>query len=98
MYEAQSPSLCQFVGSQLGGKLDLTGTTLSPVDSLTVGYFISCICLTTFGEFKAVLKKCSLDDYRTTFFINELSKCTSSAITQKTTGAGVSSCLELTLE
>ena len=98
MYEAQAPSLCQFVGSQLGGELNLRYTTLSPVDSLTVGYFISCICLTTVGEFKADLSYCSLDYYRITFFVNELSKCTSSAITQKTTGAGVSSCLELTLE
>ena len=97
MYEAQAPSLCQFVGSKLGRHLDLSRTTLSPVDSLTVGYFISCICLTTVGEFKVFLQECSLDDYRITFFVNELKKCTSSAITQKTT-AGVSSCLELTLE
>ena len=102
MYEAQDPSLCQFVGSQLGGELDLSATPLSPVDSLTLGYFISCICLTTVGEFKAVLQNCSLDDYRITFFVKELSKCTSSAITQKAmlavSDAGLSSGLELTLE
>ena len=60
LYEAQTLSLCEFVGSQLGRVLDLSGTSLSPVDCLAVGYFISCFC----GEFKAKLWSCSLDSYR----------------------------------
>ena len=72
LYEAQDLSLCQFVGSQLGGELNLDATTLSPVDSLTVGYFISCICRTGSGKFKASLSTCLLDDYRINFLAKEL--------------------------
>ena len=101
LYEANDLSLCQFVYSQLGGELDLRYTTLSPVDCLVVGYFISCVCLTGSGEFKAVLATCSIDDYRVSFLTKELSKCTSSARMCKpklaATDAGVSSCLELKL-
>ena len=102
LYEAQTLSLCQFVHSQLGAKLDLRSTTLSPVDCLAVGYFVSCICLTGSGEFKADLDSCSIDSYRVSFLTKELSKCTRSASTHKpkfaVTDTGVSSCLELTLE
>ena len=76
LYEAQNPSLCQFVGSQLGGRLDLQ-STLSPVDCLTVGYVISCISLTCSGEFKADLSNCSLADYRVSFLAKGLCDCSS---------------------
>ena len=102
LYEAQTLSLCQFVHSQLGAKLDLRSTTLSPVDCLAVGYFVSCICLTGSGEFEADLVNCSIDSYRVSFLTKELSKCARSASTHKSklaaTDTGVSSCLELTLE
>ena len=102
LYEAQTLTLCQFVHSQLGAELNLNDTTLSPVDCLAVGYFISCICLTGSGEFKANLTSCSIDSYRVSFLIKELSKCTRSASTHKpklaATDTGVSSCLELTLK
>ena len=78
LYEAQNLSLCQFVGSQLGGKLDLKSSTLSPVDCLTVGYVISCISLTCSGEFKADLSNSSLDDYRVNFLSKGLCGCSSS--------------------
>ena len=101
LYEAQTLSLCQFVYSQLGRKLNLRNTTLSPVDCLAVGYFVSCICLTSSGEFKADLDRCSIDSYRVSFLTKELSKCTRSGSTHKpkfaVTDTGVSSCLELTL-
>ena len=99
LYEAQDLSLCQFVGSQLGGELDLRNTTLSPVDCLSVGYFISCICLTTSGEFKVNLCSCSLDDYRVSLLVQELSKCCSSSRTHKTTATddGVPGCVYLIL-
>ena len=74
LYEAQDPSLCQFVASHLKGGLDLSENTLSPMDCLVVGYFLSCVCLTTSGEFKVVLSSCSLDDYRASFIIREMAK------------------------
>ena len=102
LYEAQTLSLCQFVHSQLGGQLDLRYTALSPVDCLAVGYFISCICLTSSGEFRADLARCSIDSYRVSFLTKELSKCARSASTHKpklaATDTGVSRCLELTLK
>ena len=102
VYEANDLSLCQFVGSQLGGELDLSRTMLSPVDCLAVGYFISSICLTGGGGFNAWLYNCSLDGYRVSFLTKELSKCISSASMYKPKVAakdvGVSSCLELHLQ
>ena len=95
LYEAQDLSLCQFVGSQLGEELKLNDTTLSPVDCLSVGYFISCNCLTTGGDFIVNLSGCSLDDYRVSFLVQELLKCR----TQRTTGmdAGMHGCVNLKL-
>ena len=99
LYEAQDLSLCQFVGSQLGGELDLCDTPLSPVDCLSVAYFISCICLTTSGEFKVMLRCFSLDDNTVCFLVQELSKCCSSSRTYKTTATdtGVPGCVNLRL-
>ena len=77
LYEAQTISLCQFVHSQLGVELDLSDTTLSPVDCLAVGYFISCICRTGSGEFDTNLSRCSLDGYKVIYLTRELSKCKS---------------------
>ena len=86
LYEAQDPSLCQFVASHLKRELDLSENTLSPMDCLVVGYFLSCVCLTTSGEFKVNLSGCSLDDYRASFLVRELSKCSSSTDARTTTG------------
>ena len=101
LYEAQTLSLCEFVGSQLGRKLDLSETILSPVDSLAVGYFISCFC----GEFTAVLYRCSLDSFSVRYLSKELCKSgtsTNSTSMQKSDSAaaeaGVSSCLKLKLK
>ena len=73
LYEAQDLSLCKFVASHLKGELDLYGNTLSPMDCLVVGYFLSCVCLTTNSDFMAKLGKCSLDEYRVSFLVKELS-------------------------
>ena len=64
LYEAQDPSLYQFVSKQLKDELDLSSTSLTPVDSLAVGYFISSVSLTTnkAEEFKVNLNGCSLRD------------------------------------
>ena len=97
LYEAQDPSLCQFVASHLKGGLDLSENTLSPMDCLVVGYFLSCVCLTTSGEFKVDLSGCSLDDYRASFLIREmvkqLSKCSN-----LTDADGAPGCLALDLQ
>ena len=92
LYEAQDLSLCQFVGSQLGGGLNLGFTPLNPVDCLSAGYFISCIYLTTSGEFRVDLGVCSLDDYRISLLVKELSKC-GSIVAE----AGVPGCIDLYL-
>ena len=64
LYEAQDPSLCQFVAEQLGSGLYLGSTSLTPVDSLAIGYFLSSVSLTTRNakEFTVNLYGCSLGD------------------------------------
>ena len=89
LYEAQDLSLCEFVASHLNGGLDLSKNTLSPLDCLVVGYFLSCVCLTTSREFKVNLSDCGLDAYRVSFLVRELSTCSSPADAQTTTGDGV---------
>ena len=89
LYEAQDLSLCQFVGSQLG-ELDFYHYALSPVDCLSASYFISCICLTTSGEFKVDICNCSLDDYRVSLLKRELLKTTAM-------DAGVPGCIDIDL-
>ena len=70
LYEAQDPFLCQFVKEQLRYRLIgnniliLSSTSLTPVDSLAIGYFLSSISLSTSNakEFKVDLSDCSLGD------------------------------------
>ena len=59
LYEAEDPSLCQFVAEQLNGLLLLSGTTLSPLDCLSIGYFINT---TTSSTFRVRLHSCSISD------------------------------------
>ena len=75
LYEAQDHSLCGYVVSLLESKLDLSFSSLSPVDCLSVGYFLRCTCLTTTGTFEVNLCECSLDDYKVACVVRELSKC-----------------------
>ena len=95
LYEAQDVSLCQFVISQLSGELDLRDNSLSPVDCLSMGYFLCCICHTTKGEFVVNLRWCSLDYDRVRFLVKEFSK---SSNAMETTGAAVPSRTELHLQ
>ena len=64
LVEAEDPSLCQFVIEQLKYGLDLSYTSLTPVDCLAIGYFISTVSLTTtkVKEFTVDLTSCSLGD------------------------------------
>ena len=75
LYEAQDISLCGYVVSLLGGKLELHGTSLRPVDCLSVGYFLRCTCLTTTGKFELDLCDHLLDGYKIACVAEELSKC-----------------------
>ena len=76
LFEAQDPSLCQLVAGQLNGHLNLWGnTTLTPLDCLSVGYFLSCVCVTTRGEFRVDLSDCSIDDHKCRFHSRCLCRC-----------------------
>ena len=43
LHEAQDPALCLYVAVRLWYKLDLSETSLSPLDCLSVGFFLSSI-------------------------------------------------------
>ena len=75
LFEAQDPSLCQFVAEQLNGYLDLSSTTLTPLDCLAVGFFLSCVCVTTRSEFRVDLQVCSIDDHKCRFLTRCLCEC-----------------------
>ena len=76
LYEAQDPSLCQFVAEQLWGSLDLRGTSLTPVDCLAIGYFLSSVTLTTGNNkvFTVDLNNCSLGDAGTKSLMRSISR------------------------
>ena len=76
LYEARDLSLCQFVAEQLGNELNLRGTSLTPVDCLALGYFLSTVSLTTSNakEFKVYLINCSLGDAGTKSLMCSISK------------------------
>jgi len=74
LYEAQDAALCEFVSSQLKNELDLAKQLLSPVDNLSLGYFISRACFTTTAEFKLKITIDGSDDYGTSLLVRELSR------------------------
>ena len=77
LYEAQEPSLFQFVAEQLGGSLDLSSTSLTPVDCLAIGYFLSSVTLTTSNKvFGVDLTSCSLGDAGTKSLMRSISRHT----------------------
>ena len=59
LYEAEDPTLCQFVAKQLNGLLTFSNPTLSPFDCLSIGYFMYA---TTSGTFRVDLYSCSIGD------------------------------------
>ena len=80
LYEAQDDALCQFVGSELKKELNLSRKTMSPVDCLSVGYFVGSVCASTTEQFKLTLTINGLDEYSGTLLVRELAKyCISSA-------------------
>ena len=85
LYEAQDSTLCQFVASQLKQELDLFRHSLSPVDCLSVGYFLTTMCLTTAGKFILKLTNDRLDEYCASLLVRELSRCNISSDPQTQT-------------
>ena len=75
LFEAQDLSLCQFVAEQMNRSLSLRMTRLTPLDCLSVGYFLSCVCVTTSGDFRVDLSCCSIDDHKCQFLTRGLSRC-----------------------
>ena len=76
LYEAEDPSLCKFVADLLGHSLDLTNTTLTPLDCLAVGYFLSVVTTTcTVRRCTVYLGRCFICDQGYEFLIRGLCKC-----------------------
>ena len=74
LYEAQDPSLCQFVVNLRGYLLDLSSVSLTPVDSLAIGYYlysISCAICTT-NVYKIDLDNCTLGNDGTKSLIKSI--------------------------
>jgi len=79
LYEARDASLCTFVFDQLNGELDLCEESISPVDCLSLGYFLNNVDLTAISELKVNLTKCRLDGYGIGLLEKELSMCSGSS-------------------
>ena len=74
LYEAQDPSLCDFVVQQLQRGLDLEDTTLTPSDCNCIGYFLAHVCQMAAGEFIVYLNNCSIDDQGCKYLVSGLHK------------------------
>ena len=88
LYEAQDPSLYEFIIQYLQHGLNLGHITLSPVDCLSIGFFLSSACNMTHGvnEFRANLFNCNIGDVGCKYLVKGFQKCLddSEATTLKT--------------
>ena len=81
LYEAEDNSLCEFVAELFRDFLSrdhtliLTYTTLSPLDCLSLGYFLSVVSTTVSGGFTVDLWGCSIGDQECKFLVRGLCKC-----------------------
>ena len=76
LYESQEVSLCKSVSQQLQYRLDLSRlTTLTPLDCLCVGFFLSNVCKSTAGEFQVKLSYTFIGDQGCKYLVNGLRKC-----------------------
>ena len=57
IYEAQDPSLCLYVAERLNNQLNLEDMYLSPLDCLSISFFLSSV-----KEFTATIWRCSIGD------------------------------------
>ena len=60
LYETQDPSLCLYVAERLKYNLDLESTSLSPLDCLSISFFLSSV---TGKEISVNLWECSIGDF-----------------------------------
>ncbi len=75
LYEAQDPSLCQYVAGLMNNELNVD-YTLSPLHCMVLGYFLCCIAPTDgHGKFHIHFRNCDLAKHNFTYLVNELSKC-----------------------
>ena len=70
LHEAQDPALCLYVAERLGYSLDLSGTSLSPLDCLSVSFFLSSLCG---KEISINLAQCQIGDFGVKYLIKYLS-------------------------
>ena len=75
LYEAEDSTLCMFVADLLHNSLSLLQNTLTPLDSLSIGYFLSVVSTTVSGVFTVNLENCSIGDQGCKFLVQGLSKC-----------------------
>ena len=81
LYEAEDNSLCVFVAELFRDFLSrdhtlyLNHTTLSPLDCLALGYFLSVVSTTVSGGFRVNLWGCSIGDQGCKFLVRGLCKC-----------------------
>ena len=59
LHEAQDPALCLYVAERLGYRLDLSDTSLSPLDCLSVSFFLSTL---SGKEINVNLAQCLIGD------------------------------------
>ena len=62
LYEAQDPSLCLYVAEQLEYKLNLEDTSLSPLDCLSLSFFLFSVVSSDCKEVYVCLSQCHIDD------------------------------------
>ena len=75
LYEAEDLSLCELIANLLGNTLDLTTITLSPLDCLSIGYFLSVVCITISDVFTVYLNSCSVGDQGCKLLTRGIRKC-----------------------
>ena len=59
LYEAQDPSLCIYVAEKLNHNLDICHTSLSPLDYLSIGFFLWSV---TSEEISVDLRRCYISE------------------------------------
>ena len=74
LYEAEDSSLCEFVADLLHHSLSLPGYKLTPLDCLSIGYFLSVVSTTVSGVFTVDLEACSIGDQGCKFLLRGFSK------------------------
>ena len=74
LYEAEDSSLCLFMTDLLKNSLHLTFNTLTPLDSLSIGYFLCVVSTNVSDTFSVNLRNCSIGDQGCKFLVRGLSK------------------------